>query len=142
MVSHRCVQQFGCAKCYELMITTSSMRELGVWFVSKTQIGRTHIIYNLYEGLSTRAPLQQDTDVHSEEECLTLNEQQQQVSVPLLLKTCLIGFYSRIKNDGFFSSKSFCWSYAFSFPRFNHSNHQCPTKHVACLTSILKYLQT
>lgn len=46
-------------------------------------------------------PLQQDTDVHLEEECLTPNEQQ--VSVPFLLKPCLLGFYSRIKNDGFFS---------------------------------------
>lgn len=70
------------------------------------------------------------------------NEQEQQVSVTVFLKTCLINLYSRIKNYFFFSSRSFCWSYAISFPVFNHSNHQYPTKHVACLTSILKYLQT
>lgn len=41
-----------------------------------------------------------------------------------------------------FSSRSFCWSYSFWFLVLNHSNHQYPTKHVACLPSILKYLQT
>lgn len=35
MFSHRSLQQFECAKYYVLMITTSSIMELGVWFVSK-----------------------------------------------------------------------------------------------------------
>lgn len=94
-----------------------------------------------YARTVTRVALWQVNDVHLEEEHLTLTHNSSRFQSSFSSKFAWNGSSSTLLV---FCSPAnvFVGHIPSGFSFLNHCNHRCPTKHVACLPSVLKHLQT